>query len=186
METNRVWVLYTKVDIPQLNVIAKNGVYSFKSENAMIHVGDVVYVYSLYLGKIRFKAIVSNIINDSIYLSIKSIYRGKELNSIEGLNNRPIHNLLSEITDKSLVQFIEMNFEQDEIKHQQRLLHQPSNISSGTDSSKMPIGRIVAIICVLMLLIGLVVLILCLFDGLLFAICAFIGLCGMVWKELFK
>lgn len=188
METKRVWVLYTKAECPQLNVVAQNSVYSFKSENAIISVGDVVYIYSLYLGKMRFKTIVSSITNNyTIYLSIEHVYRGKELSTIENLNNRPIHNLLFEITDKSLALFIETKFEQDKIEQQYKLPRKPQNTSAGAKDSKMPIGLVISIICIAIVLIGLLVLIIWWLDGsLIFAICAFIGLCGMVGKELFK
>ena len=177
METKRVWVLYTKAECPQLNVVAQNSVYSFKSENAIIAVGDIVYIYSLYLGKMRFKTIVSSITNNyTIYLSIEHVYRGKELSTIENLNNRPIHNLLFEITDKSLALFIETKFEQDKIEQQHKLPRKPQNTSA-----------VISIICIAIVLIGLLVLIIWWLDGsLIFAICAFIGLCGMVGKELFK
>ena len=198
METNRVWILNTIADCNHLKAITGNGIYSFKTENAVISAGDIVYIYSIYLEKIRFKTIVmsKDQHKHNVILSIQSIYRGNALNIIKDLNIRPIHNLLYEITDRpETLQFIEAKFALDIYEQSQKQLNTQNKIiesksgkpTTNSNDSKMPIGLVITIICIAAILIGLIVLIQCLFDGsIIFAICAFIGLCGMVGRELFK
>ena len=125
METNRVWILNTIADCNHLNAITGNGIYSFKTENAVISAGDIVYIYSIYLEKIRFKTIVmsKDQHKHNVILSIQSIYRGNALNIIKDLNIRPIHNLLYEITDRpETLQLIEAKFALDIYEQSQKQL----------------------------------------------------------------
>ena len=189
-ETTRVWILFTDIQYQQIDKYAKQGFMNIDKSVGSPKYADVVYIYCRYLSKIRFKAIVSNIEesqDNRIRLDIVDIYRGNELSIFDFVPKTSEYNQLIDITnDNKLHQTIVAKFALDKLEQKQIQSVKSTSPSQVSKDEKMPISFYLFIIICLVVIIGIVVLIGYYFDGILFAICAFIGIGGMVCKELFR